>query len=185
MSFLQLEILSITYDLNDATDFINPVALYRMTNLNNSPLGTTVTINQEEIKTSVFKEIFYWKDEWVVEKSFTMSVAVPKFDINLGIHLGLTETKTVGSESLTENTVVHKWNVETPIPIPPYSEVIFNMLVHQGQISVPFTASMRKGKDVWEEKGTYEGVDFFSMEQSTNSTDLVFGLTKNGTVPEP
>ena len=171
-----------TFDLDHVKDPTKPVSLYRMTNRNNSPVSNTVKINQEEIQSTVSTEIFSWQKTWVVDASFTMSVGLPQYDSAGGIDIGVKRTKTVGSSSETKNTVVHKWSFETPITVPPYSEVKFNMTIQQGQISVPFTASMRKGNDVWEEMGTYEGVDFFDMDVNIDVRDLFFaGPTKNGT----
>ena len=170
-----------TFDLDRVKDSTTPMSLYRMTNRNNSPVSNTIKINQEQIQTTVSTEIFYWQKTWVVGASFTMSVGLPKYSSSGEIHIGVKRTKTVGSYSETNNTVVHKWSFETPITVPPYSELEFNMIVQQGQISVPFTATMRKGNDVWEEMGSYEGVDFFGMDVTIDVSDLFFSLTKNGT----
>ena len=159
-----------TFDLSRAINTTAPISLFRMTNRNNSPAQNTVKIEQEEIRESNTTEIFYWEKDWVVDGDFAISIALPY--VNNGIHFGDKTKKTVGGSSETKNTHTQKWSFETPITVPPHSQVIFQMTVQQGNLSVPFTANMRRGKDVWQENGWYEGVNYFNLDVTIDVIDL-------------
>ena len=132
-------------------------------------------------KTSVIKKItktftntseWQWNNELSLSADATFQAGIPIIAEGQ-INVSAQNTICVGHTRRIERTKEESLELQFDVEVKPMKIMIFDFKIEKYEISVPFTATLRKGEEVWQETGTYKGMDFMNTSVVRKQTDII------------
>ena len=157
---LQAEVLSIHFDTAAIQKDVLNTTLYMCQITNATSVQNSFQISHDDIKKSTSSAEFSWNSKTAVSVGTTFSWEIPFFE-NEEVKMGASETFTVGEKEKTKISKEESWKYTAPVQIPPQSTVTMTLAVQQAKITLPFTATIKRGNDEYQEKGTFKGQNGF------------------------
>ncbi|XP_072037086.1 uncharacterized protein [Amphiura filiformis] len=163
--------INIEYDLEAAKKKMEATNVFSYEGKNNALIKSTINIKQNQIKTTTDKKEFKWNNKLNINAEAKFEAGVPVFG-KVNIKVGINNTFEIGQTKTISKTEEKQWEWHAPIEIPPYTELTFNLVVEEGIVEVPYTASITHGGYTCREKGIYIGVNGMDFKSELNTVEI-------------
>ncbi|XP_072047002.1 epidermal differentiation-specific protein-like [Amphiura filiformis] len=165
------EILSMEFDIAAGLLNTTPKALVNLNQTNNTSAVQEASWSTTQSVSTTRTYEWHWENTTAIGVDTTYKTGVPI--IAQGeITMSVENTFSVGEGRSEENTQTDEWTVELPAKVQPQTRLNVQAIIQEGKIDVPFKAMLKRGEKIWEELGTYNGVQSFNLHVEYNETPL-------------